>query len=268
LTPRHPGAVCFAPFRRERSLRCLTTDALDRMGDRRSGTGISEQVVVRREKVMLRGNAAVRNCLLAAGLMLAGTVFAVPDARAADDMEQNERAVLEELNLARSNPSAYARYVEEHKNSFKRGYGVEVDGRRVRTVEGINAVDEAIAFLKQASPAPMLAASRSLTLSARDHVKDLGPRGMTGHVGTDQSQPTERVRRHGTPKTTSGECISFGPVSARAIVIQLIVDDGVPGRDHRKLLFDPDFRVAGIAIGPHKSYAYMCVIDFADQMSE
>ena len=217
---------------------------------------------------MLRGIAVARRCLLALGLMLMGTVFAAPEARAAGDMGQNERAVLEELNLARFNPSAYARYVEEHKNSFRRGFGVEVDGRRVRTVEGINAVDEAIAFLKQASPAPTLAASRSLTLSARDHVEDLGPRGMTGHAGTDQSQPAERVRRHGTPRTTSGECISYGPVSARAIVIQLIVDDGVPGRDHRKLLFDPDFRVAGIAIGPHKSYAYMCVIDFADQMSE
>jgi uncharacterized protein YkwD len=205
---------------------------------------------------------------MAAGLMLTATVYAASDPRTTGDMEQGERAVLEELNLARSNPSDYARYVEEHKNSFRGYFGVGVDGRRVRTVEGVSAVDEAIAFLKQTNPVPTLAGARSLTLAARDHVKDLGPRGTTGHAGTDQSLPAERIRRYGTPKSTSGECISFGPVSARAIVIQLIVDDGVPGRDHRKLVFDSDFRVAGIAIGPHKSYAYMCVIDFADQMNE
>jgi hypothetical protein len=46
------------------------------------------------------------------------------------------------------------------------------------------------------------------------------------------------------------------------------VDDGVAGRDHRKNVFDPDYRVAGFAIGPHTIHEHMCVIDFADQMDE
>ncbi len=200
--------------------------------------------------------------------MVAAAVFAAPDEKSTGDMGQNETAVLVELNLARTKPSDYANHMEEHKKNFNSYYVVVVDGRRSRTLEGMKAVDEVIAFLKKTDPVPALSASRSLTLSARDHLKDLGPRGMTGHVGKDESQPADRISRYGTPRTTSGEGITFGPGSARTIVIQLIVDDGVPGREHRKNVFEPDYRVVGIAIGPHKTYEQMCVIDFADQMDE
>jgi uncharacterized protein YkwD len=201
--------------------------------------------------------------------MAMATVCAAADEQSSGDMDQNERAVLEELNLARTRPSEYAGYVEDHKRNFKGPLVVVIDGRKpTRTLEGITAVDEAIAFLKTVNPAPALSASRPLTLSARDHVKDIGPRGITGHAGSDGSQPIDRIRRYGTPKTTSGEVITFGSITARSIVIQLIVDDGVAGRDHRKNLFDPAFRVAGIAIGPHKTYEQVCIVDLADQVDE
>ena len=217
---------------------------------------------------MFGRRAAVRRCLIAASLMLTATALTAPDGNAAGEMDQNERAVLEELNLARTRPAEYARVLEEHKRNFKGPLIAVVDGRKIKTVEGFAAVDEAIAFLKSTPPVPALSASRPLTLSARDHVRDLGPRGMTGHVGTDNSQPADRIARYGTPRTISGEGITFGPVSARSIVIQLIVDDDVPGRDHRKNVFEPAYRVAGVAIGPHKFYEYTCVINFADQVDE
>ena len=218
---------------------------------------------------MFRRGAGVGSCLVAVCLFSTGLANAALGEPSTGDMDQNETAVLEELNLARTRPAEFANYVEEHKRNFKGYFFVVLDGRKTtRTFEGLKAVDEAIAFLKKAEPVPALSPSRPLTLSARDHVKDLGPRGMTGHVGADTSQPADRISRYGTPKTLSGEGITFGPVSARSIVIQLIVDDGVAGRDHRKNVFNPDFRVAGIAIGPHKTYELMCVIDFADQIVE
>ena len=218
---------------------------------------------------MFRRSAAMRSCLIAAGLMAVAAVYAAAEEKTAGDLDQNESAVLQELNLARTRPSEYARFLEDHKRNFKGPLVVVVDGRKLtRTLEGLPAVDEAIAFLKTVAPVPALAASRSLTLSAQDHVKDIGPLGMTGHAGSDGSQPAVRMNRYGTPRTTGGEVITFGSISARSIVIQLIVDDGVAGLNHRKNLFDTAYRVAGIAIGPHKTYEQVCVVDLADQMDE
>jgi len=214
-------------------------------------------------------NLRVCSLAIAGCLLSAATIFAASDGNSTGDMDLNEIGVLDEVNLARTKPTEYANYVEEHKKNFKGFFVVVIDGRKnTRTVEGLKAVDEAIAFLKTAGPMPALSPSRALTLAARDHVKDLGLRGTTGHIGTDNSQPADRIRRYGTPKSVSGEDITFGSVSARSIVVQLIVDDGVAGRDHRKSLFEPDYRLAGIAIGPHKTYEQICVMDFADSVDQ
>ena len=60
------------------------------------------------------------------------------------------------------------------------------------------------------------------------------------------------------------EVISFGPEDAASVIIDLVVDDGVRNRGHRKILLDPGYRVAGAACGPHKTFRVVCVIDFAD----
>ncbi|MCX5733739.1 MAG: CAP domain-containing protein [candidate division NC10 bacterium] len=214
---------------------------------------------------MNRRDASVWISLIVAALLATSTVPAMAQSPARD-MDQTEAAVLQELNLARTNPAAYAGYVEQHKRDFKNNNMVLVDGLWIKTVEGIPAADEAIGYLRKVAPAPALSASGLLVLAARDHVNDIGPKGMTGPEGSDGRRPTERIRRHGKPKSATGENIAFRPATARSIVVQLIVDDGVPDRSHRHTIFDPDFRVAGVAIGPHKNYGRMCVIDFADQM--
>ena len=214
---------------------------------------------------MDRRNASLWISLIVATFLAASTAPAMAQ-NPAGDMDQTEAAVLEELNLARTNPAAYARYVEQYRRDFKNYTLVLVDGMWIKTVEGVPAADEAIAYLRKVAPAPALSASEPLVLSARDHVNDIGPKGMTGHLGSDGSRPVERIRRHGKPKSATGENIAFRPVTARSIVVQLIVDDGIPDRGHRHTIFDPDFRVAGVAIGPNKNYGRMCVIDFADQM--
>jgi len=110
---------------------------------------------------------------------------------------------------------------------------------------------------------PTLTTARGLAQAAKDHVLDQGPRGAIGHRGRGGSQIEDRINRYGRWLKAFGENISYGENGARMIVAMWIIDDGVPSRGHRKNIFNPAFRVVGIACGDHATFKSMCVVDFA-----
>lgn len=172
-----------------------------------------------------------------------------------------EQQVLDALNLARTDPAAYAETLRQYRGFFHANIvSIPGDSADYETEEGVFPVDEAIGFLgKQTRLAP-LAAGDILAMGAADHTAEQGISGQTGHAGADGSNPGQRVQRHGGGMFVT-EVIAYGASNAADVVRQLIVDDGVADRGHRTALFEPDLRFAGVSCGPHREYRMMCVID-------
>ncbi|MBK8789204.1 MAG: CAP domain-containing protein [Holophagaceae bacterium] len=175
-----------------------------------------------------------------------------------------ERAVVQEMSDARVSPRAYAKHLRELRDAFEGTLWRRPGRVPLRTEEGVAALDEAIAFLEAARPVGPLRFNEGLALAARRHAQDLGPRGALDHVGADGSRLSDRLNRLGTWHGLIAENISTGEPEARQVVIQLLVDDGVPGRGHRRNLFNPDLHQAGAGSAPHRDYRVVTVIDYAD----
>jgi uncharacterized protein YkwD len=200
-----------------------------------------------------------------------GTIGMLTQAHSVENMDYLsplEKKIVQEMNFARSNPAEYASFL----NALKQHY----DGKLLKkpgkiplvTQEGVGAVDEALDFLRSADQLPPLSPSRGMSMGARDHVEDQGPKGLIGHQGSDGSDAGDRVNRYGAWEKQVGENISYGGDDAREIVMGFIIDDGVPERGHRKNLFNPNYHVVGVACGPHAVYHTMCVITFAGGYTE
>src|SRR5690606_19389343 len=132
----------------------------------------------------------------------------------------------------------------------------------VVTREGPAVVDEAVAFLERQPPLLRVADSPLLARAAAGHAGDQSATGAVGHDGSDGSSPGDRMRREGRWSAT-GEAIAYGPDRAEDVILQLIVDDGVPDRGHRRILFNPAYTLVGAACAPHPQWRTVCVLDFA-----
>jgi len=173
-----------------------------------------------------------------------------------------------ETNAVRRNPSGYAEHLERMLPRFDRKVLQRPGRSYLRTEEGAAAVREAITSLRARRPVAPLRWSKGLAAAAADHVRDQGPIGGLQHRGTDNSDPARRASRYGRWIQGVAENITYGENPARAVVIQLLVDDGVPDRGHRDNILDPDWGAAGVACGPHRRYRQICVMDYAAKYVE
>lgn len=174
-----------------------------------------------------------------------------------------EHEVIAEINLARTNPTQYLRYLEDFRRSYNGKELKFADGQSLITNEGVAALYEAINFVRLVKPLSPLEIRKGLVLGARDHLNDLVKTGKTGHRGSDGSSLEDRLNRYGNWSDTVGEDIVYYSRTARENVIALIIDDGVANRGHRKNIFKPAFGVIGIALGPPLKSGTLCIITFA-----
>ncbi|MDB4878115.1 MAG: allergen V5/Tpx family protein [Gemmatimonadetes bacterium] len=181
------------------------------------------------------------------------------------DFARLEREVLFELNSARDNPQSYAANLTPllplfSGNRLRRpGWPVAV-----QTSEGPSAVREAIDALGSQPRVATLTLSDAMSKAARDLANDQRRTGAVGHTSSDGASPEARLARYGTWGGSYSENADYGSViSGRDVIEDMIIDDGVPDRGHRRNTFDPGARVVGIGCAPHPKYGVVCVIDQA-----
>ena len=93
-----------------------------------------------------------------------------------------------------------------------------------------------------------------------------------GHTGSDGSSLTDRItRRHGKKIYAQlGECCDQprefeGPDFAQITIIRYILDEGVPSRGHRKLIYTEPFTHIGISMRKDNNGGYKGTLDFCSQ---
>jgi hypothetical protein len=130
-------------------------------------------------------------------------------------------------------------------------------------VEGEDVINEAIQFLNSLKPLAPFELDPFLCESAKEHVNDIGPKGLLSYQSSDGTEPEDRIAKYGNYVEALGENIDFGPNDSLGVIVSLTLDDGEDERPHRDNLFKSDYRKIGIACGAHKTEYQMCVMDFA-----
>lgn len=222
---------------------CRTSDATSSLSSRVGTARASEQTT---------SPASIRLARVNNGMGL------LPSALEAD--------VLAEINLLRRDPVAYANIVRGWEANY-RGNVLLVPGQNkaIKTVEGAAALREAIAVLESTSSSQTMGWLDGLSRAAADHVRVQGATRTIGHRGEDGSNSLQRISRHGVSRGRSAEVIDYGWDNARDIVIDLLVDDGIADRGHRRALLDPLYANAGVSCGGHARYGVMCVVEMAER---
>jgi uncharacterized protein YkwD len=178
-----------------------------------------------------------------------------------------EKEIVHEINLFRSDPAKYAEtYIAPLAKLYKGNLLYYPNDKPLRTKEGAKAVHECVRELKKAKPLPIIYPNQLLTKAAADHAKDQSRTGKTGHYGSDGSNLRKRIERYGSWKVRIAENIAYGGMSARQVIIYLLVDDGQYDRGHRKNFLLPDLNLVGVAVNSHPAYGKIAVMDFAGGM--
>ncbi len=184
------------------------------------------------------------------------------------DYEELAEGVFDQSNELREAPQSLNPEMQAMLGRF-RGLILTNSALRIRTREGAGAVREALRATERQQPVEELDRCDALQAAVDGHAADQSRSGGLGHQGSDGAGPFERMARQGVNDGYRAENISYGLIDredpARGIVLQLLIDDGVRDRGHRKNLFMAEFRYSAVACAPHRRFSPVCVINYASE---
>jgi len=179
-----------------------------------------------------------------------------------------ELAVVEEINLARSNPQEFVGFLKEYRKATKGNVLALPDRIPMKMTEGGSVIDEAIGEMNSVSNLKALEISDQLSEAARMQLKDLQEDASLGHKGKNGSTLKIRLAQFATVEGKSAENICYYGKAARDVVMIFLIDDGVQSRMHRKNVVNPAFKKMGVACGIGKNNESLCVTVFAENLKD
>lgn len=158
-------------------------------------------------------------------------------------LDSKEKEVIWILNMMRKNPSLFA-------STVVKKYPEQSGRARLKNVREYKSL---LKTLEKQQPLSILAPDSLSWVSAQCHAEESGKKAYIGH--DRQSKACKSVSRF------MGECCQYGEEDPLAIVMDLLIDEGVPSLGHRVILLSKYDKV-GVSIQPHKKYRINTVLDF------
>lgn len=152
-------------------------------------------------------------------------------------LNSEEKEVIRYVNLARMFPKKFASI--EIKKAIDEELYKESDYTK-----------SLIVLLNKMSPVAAISFDESMYQIAKCFAIESGKLGSYGH------------KRIHCVNGFDAECCSYGCQSGLLVVLQLLIDQGVPSLGHRSICLNRTMEKVGVSIQPHTQYNYCCVLDF------
>jgi uncharacterized protein YkwD len=168
-----------------------------------------------------------------------------------------EKQMLLEINFVRAYPKIYAKIISKYLASESNSdFGLNNDT--------YNAGIELIKELNELTPLSILQTSECVYKAAKKHGLDSQKRGFFDHQGSDGSMPWDRILKECKDyKSGSENGAGNASENPRPALIQLLLDDGISSRGHRRNLLDPKWKYCACFRYSDKTYGYQWVQNFA-----
>ena len=164
--------------------------------------------------------------------------------------QEQEQELLKLINYCRTSPDEFSQKIALPYLDEKGMTNLKESKSLIRT-------------LLKMPPLSPLRMTDDLNKMAKEYAIEMGKKGFTGHRSF-----TSRFKNNKIKYDFTGENCSYGYNSALDIIMQLLIDKGIPDYGHRKNLLSNDFQYTGISIQPHKKSEWTCVIEFGGIMRD
>lgn len=174
------------------------------------------------------------------------------------------QGVVKEINDLRRNPQSFLDKLTAYLAGYRGLMRHRSEDAPVLTREGRTPVLEAIDTLRALPPLRTCQWNEALGSSAQAHCLSLSSQSVPDIQLTNPRVPIEL---YGKWTGDFVEMLDFGGLSPTEIVCSLLVDDGLPSRDHRTSLLAADFRHIGVGCAPHCHHTTVTTILMASKFT-